>query len=301
VPTGYSGSDGLHAGEEKRMTEPAAKVPFSLEDGNWIPVFRQIRKHWTWADKPFARGQALVDILIRANWHESTMPFRGTNLPIRPREVACTYESLGESWGWSRGKVRRFIDSIIQDGTVNATWIMADPETGSRVDRKTDSSILVLTVIRMPLNGPSHLAKAGERTGDPTGNGQETDRKRTHPRHIRLEEHKTKTETGSPEARALAQSVVDIWNEDRPQAKHIRVTAKRVSHVNARLADGFTPDQIMSIARKLKASAWHQGKNDRGWKAPGPEWAFDSTEKAEQWADKEIESTKPRTGYVPRI
>lgn len=85
----------------------------------------------------------------------------------------------------------------------------------------------------------------------------------------------------------VTNKIVEIWNEGRPAESRIRVTEKRLSKVSARLGDSppFTPEQICDIARRLKVSPHHNGRNDRGWHAPGPEWALESTERAEQWVN----------------
>ena len=90
------------------------------------------------------------------------------------------------------------------------------------------------------------------------------------------------TSESRPEVVALAREVVDIWNDGREPSAKIRLTSKRLTKVGARLQQ-FTPDQIKDVVRKLKDSPWHQGHNNRGWVAPGPEWVLESVEKVEQW------------------
>ncbi|MCE5263245.1 MAG: hypothetical protein LLG97_06900, partial [Deltaproteobacteria bacterium] len=101
---------------------------------------------------------------------------------------------------------------------------------------------------------------------------------------------------GALDARAVSDRIIGVWNEDRKDREKIRATPKRVAHVGARLRDGFTPEQLESVVRKLKASPWHSGENDRGWKAPGPEFVLRSTEKVEEWIARE---DRPRGKAAP--
>ena len=88
-----------------------------------------------------------------------------------------------------------------------------------------------------------------------------------------------------PDASVVTTKLILIWNEGRSGA--IRYTRSREAKVAARLKDGFTPTQLEQIVRNLKSSPWHTGDNERGWCAPGPEWALHSTERAEQWLEKQ--------------
>lgn len=77
--------------------------------------------------------------------------------------------------------------------------------------------------------------------------------------------------------------LVDLWNENRNPFHKIRVTPKRRQKVAARLREGFTPAQLGTAVKNLIASAFHNGDNDRGWRAPGPEWVLNSAERVEQF------------------
>jgi hypothetical protein len=88
------------------------------------------------------------------------------------------------------------------------------------------------------------------------------------------------------EVRETAKSLVDLWNLGREKGHQIRLTEARVAKVQARLNDGFTAKELETVVLRLKNSEWHNGKNDRGWAASGPEWVLHTTEKVEQWLKK---------------
>lgn len=87
-------------------------------------------------------------------------------------------------------------------------------------------------------------------------------------------------------ARLLAKAVVDLWNAGKDSKDWIRVTPKRVAKVQARLNEGMTEQDIRAAVANILKSEFHQGVNDRGWRAPGPEWVLQSAEKAEEWKSK---------------
>jgi len=43
------------------------------EGKGWISVYRSIQGHWLWEDRPFARGQAWIDLLLQANYKDKNI------------------------------------------------------------------------------------------------------------------------------------------------------------------------------------------------------------------------------------
>ena len=84
----------------------------------YIKLYRDIRDHWLWSDKPFSRGQAWLDLIMRANREDRTILFNSTKITVKRGEVLTSYTQLADAWGWSRGKVRRFIKILISDNMI---------------------------------------------------------------------------------------------------------------------------------------------------------------------------------------
>lgn len=81
----------------------------------YIKLYREIQEHWTWQDKPFSKGQAWIDLLMMAN-HDSNKVILGNEIIHVERGCLVTSEvKLAERWGWSRCKVRAFLDLLKQD------------------------------------------------------------------------------------------------------------------------------------------------------------------------------------------
>lgn len=97
---------------------------------------------------------------------------------------------------------------------------------------------------------------------------------------------KKKEDAPAARARALVGKAIDLWNHGRAAGAWIRPTRQRETKALARLHDGFTEEQLITVLKALKESEWHQGGNDRNWRAPGPEWVWSSQERVEQWLAK---------------
>ena len=71
-------------------------------DKGYIKVYRDIRDHWIWKDKPFSRGQAWIDLIMLMNHEDKKFPFMGAPVLVKK--------------GWSKMKVSRFLDVLEGDG-----------------------------------------------------------------------------------------------------------------------------------------------------------------------------------------
>jgi DNA replication protein DnaD len=73
----------------------------------------EIQKHWLWQDRPFAKGQAWIDLLLMAE--SDNIFFRGKIYNCPPGELITSEQELCKRWGWSRTKVRSFLKALSED------------------------------------------------------------------------------------------------------------------------------------------------------------------------------------------
>ena len=79
---------------------------------NWISINRKIQQNWLWEDKPFSKGQAWIDILLMVNHKDNKIFFREEVIEVRRSERVTSQIKLAERWGWSRGKVKHFLNML---------------------------------------------------------------------------------------------------------------------------------------------------------------------------------------------
>lgn len=87
----------------------------------WVPVSRELQDHWMWEDKPFAHGQAWIDLIMLANYEDTKMPYKGEIIICERGTVNLSISYLANRWGWSRDKTRRFLKLLESDGMVTVT------------------------------------------------------------------------------------------------------------------------------------------------------------------------------------
>lgn len=97
----------------------------------WIKLHRKIQEHWLWQDKPFDKRSAWIDMLLMAN-HDYNKFLLGNELVEVERGSFITSEvKLAERWGWSRTKVRNFLQLLIND---------------RMIEKKSDNRKTILTI-----------------------------------------------------------------------------------------------------------------------------------------------------------
>jgi len=76
----------------------------------WISIWRRLRENHCWEFKPFSPGQAWVDLLLRTN-HKDGTAFAPNRAPVKvgKGELLTSMYQLAEDWGWSRGRVERWL------------------------------------------------------------------------------------------------------------------------------------------------------------------------------------------------
>jgi hypothetical protein len=99
----------------------------------FIKIDREIFSHWIWNEKPFSRAQAWIDLIGLANHETKDFMHKGVLVHGQRGNVYRSKLWLADRWGWSRGKVDRFLnilekENMIQEnrvriGTVNGTVI----------------------------------------------------------------------------------------------------------------------------------------------------------------------------------
>lgn len=84
----------------------------------WISVHRKIQSHWLWDEKPFDRRSAWLDLILSANYRENTFVLGNELVKVPRGSLISSEKSLSLRWGWSRTKVRNFLNLLEKDGMI---------------------------------------------------------------------------------------------------------------------------------------------------------------------------------------
>lgn len=87
----------------------------------WQKVYRDIQNHWLWEDKPFSRGQAFIDLILLVNHQDSKALIDGELIEVKRGSKITSLRKLGEAWGWSSKKVKKFLEQLEKDKMISYT------------------------------------------------------------------------------------------------------------------------------------------------------------------------------------
>jgi len=87
-------------------------------DKGYVKVYRDIRNHWLWKDKPFSKGQAWIDLLMMVNHKDKKLVIDNGVYICKRGTTVTSLRKLAEQWGWSTGKTDRFLKLLKSDGMI---------------------------------------------------------------------------------------------------------------------------------------------------------------------------------------
>ena len=96
----------------------------------WLKLYRQLAENPIWLIKPFSEGQAWVDLLMITTFDSGFIKTKnGTIIKLNSGQCGFSQLTLSERWGWSRGKVNRYLkllesERMIQQKIVANTTII---------------------------------------------------------------------------------------------------------------------------------------------------------------------------------
>ena len=149
--------------------------------GGWIKLYRCIQNNSMWQERPFDRARAWVDLILLANHKTGYVRKRGIKIEIQRGQVGWSERALAERWGWSRGKVARFLDELKMEQQI-------EQQNGPQNINVT-SLILITNYDRYqsdePQNGPQNEPQTGRKQYHEQ-EGKEKNNKTSSPESLRL-------------------------------------------------------------------------------------------------------------------
>ena len=79
----------------------------------FIKLPRHIIEDSHYFSEPFTRTQAWVDLIILANYQDTTALVRGVKIVVNRGQVCRSITELAKRWKWSRNRVMRFTEGLV--------------------------------------------------------------------------------------------------------------------------------------------------------------------------------------------
>ena len=84
----------------------------SMAQQGYIKLHRQFIENDIYFSEPFTRAQAWIDLLLLANYKETTFFKRGVNIVVPRGSLARSIKELCDRWKWSNRKVVNFLNYL---------------------------------------------------------------------------------------------------------------------------------------------------------------------------------------------
>lgn len=97
--------------------------------GTFIKIYRSAADNPLFKEKPFDRWHAFEYLLMRAQVRSETVILKGQRVKLERGQLIQGLDNLAQTFGWSRNKVRRFLQLLKDEqianynGTPNGTLI----------------------------------------------------------------------------------------------------------------------------------------------------------------------------------
>lgn len=88
------------------------------KDSGWFSIHRRIQDHWLWNERPFSKGQAWIDLILMADHKVKYVSLGGDKVRLQKGSVIASELFFEKRWGWSRSKIRRFLEMLENDSMV---------------------------------------------------------------------------------------------------------------------------------------------------------------------------------------
>lgn len=92
-----------------------------MADKGWIKLHRKLLDCWIWKEKPFDKGRAWIDLILLAMHHDTEIVEDGKPYPVNRGSYYFSILKLADRWGWSRNKVKRFLDVLEHENMLYTT------------------------------------------------------------------------------------------------------------------------------------------------------------------------------------
>jgi len=199
----------------------------------WIRVHRSLMEHWLHEDKPFGKFGAWVDLLLMANHEARKMPIGGELSTIERGQLFTSSLTLSARWGWSRGKVERFLKQL---------------ENDQMMERKRTPNGQLLTLVNYSVYQDLNTTNGHQTDNRRTSNGQPTDTNKEL-KNVKNE----KNESNNKFSNQIAQ-VFEYLNQKTGKRYTGRSEAQR-KFIIARLKEGYTVEEFKRVIDN-KVAAW---------------------------------------------
>lgn len=88
------------------------------DDKTYIKLYRKVMDNAIFLELPYDRWHAFEFLLLKARRFPTVTILKGKPIKLEVGQLICGEEKLAVKWGWSRGKVKRYLDMLENLGMI---------------------------------------------------------------------------------------------------------------------------------------------------------------------------------------
>lgn len=206
----------------------------------WIKLSRSFIHDELWLSEKFTKAQAWVDMIALANHKPGHIICNGLKIELQRGQLGWSEVRLSERWQWSRGKVRRFFSEL---------------ENVGNIVQQKDKRKSITTIVNYDLLqgvDTTHESETVQQTVQQKDNRQYTNKNEKNEKKV-IKDICLKTK-----------EVFDHWVMRMGKTKAAKLTTGRSKAIKARMAEGYTVEDLKRAVDGCAKSKHHMGMNDQG-------------------------------------
>ena len=92
----------------------------NLDDDNktYIKLYRKVMDNAIFLELPYDRWHAFEFLILKARRFPTVTILKGKPIKLEVGQLICGEDKLASKWGWSRGKVKRYLDMLENLGMI---------------------------------------------------------------------------------------------------------------------------------------------------------------------------------------
>lgn len=227
----------------------------------WVSIHRKIQDNWLWKEKPFSKGQAWIDLILRANHDDKKVLLGNQLVEVKAGSFVTSEVKLAEAWGWGREKTRNFLKLLQSDGMI--TKQSDNKKTTIIIENYRvyqDNNILNRTA-NNTANRTAHKQQTNSRPY--TNNNDNNDN------NDNKDIYMSSCDDSTPPTRQKIDfsSIKNYFNQNCTAFPEVReMTERRKTTIRAFIKN-HTEEDLYKLFDMAQASGFLTGDNSTGWKA----------------------------------
>ncbi|MDD0853022.1 hypothetical protein HBN50_07935 [Halobacteriovorax sp. GB3] len=187
-----------------------------MSSQGWVKIHRAIRDNWIWTEKPFSKGQAWIDLVINANFKPNEFVLKNHLYILERGQQARSAKTLSETWGWSRGKVQRFLKTLkmrhqieVETDTRTTVITILNYSEYQSTEKQSDTTLDTATEQQTDIGRATDEHQTSTNKNDKKEKNEKNEKKNSLTKALlELEKGKFQSDSG-----LKLDAVIKLWNE----------------------------------------------------------------------------------------